>query len=285
MLPAGSFRMGATQAETSLDPYWSLHQVDEWPIRNITIPYPFAVSRFAITVAEFRAFAKSTKFKTADGAHTFENNEWLFRKGRSWESPGFEQTLDHPVVCISWLEAKMYADWLREATNQPYRLLSEAEWEYACRAGTDTPFWWGSDISPALANYDARYVYGNSLPGQGRAQTVRVHEFQPNAWGLYQMHGNVAEWCEDNWANPFFDDLRVFRRQQSEDEHCCSTEPTARPFKGHIHYRYVLRGGSWRNSPGRLRSSCRGRANGGRHNSSMGFRVARDLDNGSKCLF
>lgn len=104
---------------------------------------------------------------------------------------------NRPVMNVSPEDAEAYCRWLSERTGQTYRLPSEAEWEYACRAGTDTPFWWGSSVSTEQANYDGNFIYGDGTKGEYREQTVPVDSFEPNSRGLCQMHGNVYEWCAD----------------------------------------------------------------------------------------
>jgi hypothetical protein len=157
-VPAGKFMMGSP--ETELGRYDS-----EGPQHEVTVAHPFAVGRHAVTRGQFAAFVKATGHKMS---------------GR-WRNPGFEQDDRHPVVCISWDDAKAYAAWLEEITTRPYRLLTEAEWEYAARAGTTTPFWWGSSITPAQANYNGNYDYaGGSSTGEYRKGTVPVSSFQPN---------------------------------------------------------------------------------------------------------
>ena len=102
-----------------------------------------------------------------------------------------------PVINVSWDDAKAYVAWLSNKTGKTYRLLSEAEREYVTRAGTTTPFWWGSSISTSQANYDGTNTYGSGVKGEFRHETLPVDSFQPNPWGLYQVHGNVWEWVED----------------------------------------------------------------------------------------
>jgi len=107
----------------------------------------------------------------------------------------------HPVINVNWIDAKMYAAWLSRKTGKSYRLLSEAEREYVTRVGTTTPFWWGSSISPAEANYNgsAEPYKGGGSKREYRRHTVPVDSFQRNPWGLYNVHGNVWEWTEDCW--------------------------------------------------------------------------------------
>ena len=107
---------------------------------------------------------------------------------------------------MSWDDAKAYVKWLSKKTGKDYRLLSEAEREYVARAGTTTPFWWGSSITPEQANYDGNYTYTGRRPkGEYRQKTLPVKSFQPNPWGLYQVHGNVWEWVEDCWNENYHD--------------------------------------------------------------------------------
>src|SRR5207302_6940801 len=102
-----------------------------------------------------------------------------------------------PVINMSWDDAKAYLAWLSRKTGKSYRLLSETEREYVTRAGRSTPFWWGPSISTSQANYNGNYTYGGGSKGEYREKTVPVASFQPNPWGLYQVHGNVWEWTED----------------------------------------------------------------------------------------
>ena len=119
---------------------------------------------------------------------------------KSWRAPGFAQDDRHPVVCVNWNDAKAYAEWLSSKTGKTYRLLSEAEREYVTRAGTTTPFWWGTSITPQQANYNGNFLYaGGGSKGEYRQRTVPVDSFEPNPWGLYNVHGNVWEWTEDCW--------------------------------------------------------------------------------------
>jgi formylglycine-generating enzyme required for sulfatase activity len=153
----------------------------------------------------------------------------------SWHAPGFFQDDSHPVVCIKLDDAKAYAGWLVQITGKPYRLLSEAEREYVARAGTTTPFWWGSSITPAQANYDGRLVYkGGGSKGEWRKSTVPVGSFEANPWGLYNVHGNVWEWCEDFW----------------HDNYSSAPLDGSAWLRAGDDSRRVIRGGSWYNGPG-----------------------------------
>jgi formylglycine-generating enzyme required for sulfatase activity len=164
------------------------------------------------------------------------------------------------VINVSWDDAKEYAAWLSRKTGKTYRLLSEAEREYVTRAGTTTPFWWGSSISTSQANYNGRYTYGGGAEGEYRQKTLPVDSFQPNPWGLYQVHGNVWDWVEDCWNASY---------QGAPSDGSAWTS-------GDCHRR-VVRGGSWVNNPQGLRSAIRDRVTTDNRLSGLGFRVGRTL--------
>jgi formylglycine-generating enzyme required for sulfatase activity/uncharacterized caspase-like protein len=239
VVPAGSFTMGSPGSEPG--------RVDnEGPQHVVTIRQPFAVGKFHVTRDQFAVFANETGF----AAHS----------GCDWRSPGFTQDGSHPVVCVSWDDAKAYADWLAKKTSKAYRLLSEAEFEYAARAGTTTPFWWGSSITPDQANYDGNYVYaGGGSKGVYRARTVPVDSFQPNPWGLYNVHGNAYQWTADCWHN----DYNGAPADGSAWITTCNEGAR------------IVRGGSWYSLPMVLRAALRVRLTA--PNLSIGFRVARTL--------
>jgi formylglycine-generating enzyme required for sulfatase activity len=142
------------------------------------------------------------------------------------------------VINVSWNDASAYAEWLSAKTGMPYRLLSEAEREYVTRAGTRSPFWWGGSISPEQANYDGNYAYGNGPKGEYRQRTLPVGAFDPNPWGLYQVHGNVWEWTQDCWHI-------IYSGAPSD-----GSAWTA----GNCNIR-ILRGGAWVDSPRVLRAA------------------------------
>ena len=192
VIPKGQFVMGSPAGEGD-------RQDAEGPQHAVAIKAPFALGRFAVTLAEFGAFVEATGRAIPDEMYTFENDKWETRKGRSFRNPGFAQTPRHPVVGVNWDDADAYCQWLSGRTGKVYRLASEAEWEYACRAGSSTPFWWGASISTDEANYHGNYTYDGGKKGQYRKATLPVESFKPNPWGLYQVHGNVWEWCADSW--------------------------------------------------------------------------------------
>ena len=172
VVPAGSFTMGSPR--TKLDAI--AMKVRE---HEVTISKAFAVGKFEATFEEWDACV-------ADG-------------GCGGYSPGDEGwgRERRPVINVSWNDAQAYASWLSRKTGKTYRLLTEAEWEYAARGATRTPFWFGSSISTSQANYDGNYAYGGGRKGEYREKTVPVGSFAANPFGLYEVHGNVWEWVED----------------------------------------------------------------------------------------
>jgi formylglycine-generating enzyme required for sulfatase activity len=236
VVPAGAFSMGSPASEPERDS-------DEGPQHQVTISRPFAVGRFAITFDEWDACVAD------GGCNGYRSHDGGWGRGR------------RPVIHVNWNDAKAYVAWLSRKTGKSYRLLSEAEREYVTRAGTSTPFWWGSSISTGQANYEGNYVYNNGSKGEYRQRTMPVDSFQPNPWGLYQVHGNVWEWTEDCWNGSYSG---------------APADGTA--WTGGDCSRRVLRGGSWDGDPQFLRSAFRSRKppSDGRF-SKFGFRFGRTL--------
>jgi formylglycine-generating enzyme required for sulfatase activity len=258
VVPAGSFAMGSPESEPERE---SWQKGTESPQHEVRIPREFAVGRHAVTRGQFAAFIKATGHK-AEGAHVWKGDKWEHDAKASWRNPGFAQDDSHPVVCVNWNDAKAYVAWLAQVTGKPYRLLSEAEWEYCCRAGTTSPFWWGSSITPAQANYDGNYVYaGGGSKGEWRKGTVPVGSFAANPWGLFQVHGNVWEWCEDVW----------------HDTYDGGPYDEAPRLGGADASRRVVRGGAWDFNPRNLRSAYRYRYTTVDRSGNRGFRLARTL--------
>jgi formylglycine-generating enzyme required for sulfatase activity len=180
-IPAGTFKMGAP-LETQRE-----RKRDERPQRQIRVPR-FFMSKYEITEAQWRAVAR------------------LPVVGRQLEEnpSSFKGDGQMPVQNIAWLDAVEFCERLSRATGRRYRLPTEAEWEYACAAGTETPFYFGETITAELVNYDANYPYGAGPKGETRRRPVPVGAMSaPNAFGLYNMHGNVAEWCSDYWHDSY----------------------------------------------------------------------------------
>jgi formylglycine-generating enzyme required for sulfatase activity len=248
VVPAGEFMMGSPESEPG-------RSNDEGPLHKVKIARPFAVGRHTVTRGQFAAFMNNMNYKNPN---------------TSWRNVGFRQEDNHPVVSVSWDNAQAYAAWLSKLTGQRYRLLSEAEWEYVARAGTRTPFWWGSSIAPTQANYDGRYVYeGGVTKGEYRQATVPVGTFEPNRWGLYNVHGNVYEWCEDFWHDSY-NGAPVDGSAWLQGGDVSGRLVRGGPYR-------VRRGGSWGSDPLVLRSARRGRAPTGVWDYHIGFRLGRTL--------
>jgi formylglycine-generating enzyme required for sulfatase activity len=236
VVPAGTFTKGSPPTELKRDD-------DENPLHPVNFARQFAVGRFAVTFDEWDACV-------GDGGcngHVPSDQGW--GRGRQ------------PVINVSWDDAKAYVAWLSKITGKPYRLLSEAEREYATRAGTTTPFWFGNSIATGEANYNGTFAYANAAKGEFRGHTVSVNAFAPNAFGVYQVHGNVYDWLEDCYHNAYLG---------------APVDGAAWTGSGDCTNR-VIRGGAWLDVPWGLRSANRWAALTTTRNSSIGFRVARTL--------
>ena len=225
VVPAGEFMMGSPAGEPG-------HFGNEDPQHKVTIPKPFAVSKFDVTFAEWDAcVAVGGCHPTNDGGYGRDAN---------------------PVVFVSWDEAQQYVAWLSRMTGRPYRLLTEAEWEYAARAGTTTAYWWGAEIGKGNAN-----CLGCGSEWDAR-QPAPVGSFKPNAFGLYDMHGNVWQWVQDCYHHSYTGAPTDGSAWIGED---CS--------------RHTVRGGSWIHD--QIRAANRGAISSDDHHDYLGFRVGRTL--------
>ena len=191
------------------------------------------------------------------GVHLVTQEQWLAVMGNSPSS--FKGHHNLPVETVSWDDCQRFITKLRETDKRAYRLPTEAEWEYCCRAGTTTPFHFGETLSTDQANYNGNFTYGDGKKGDYREETTPVGRFPANAWGLHDMHGNVFQWCQDWYGDGPPNDVL--------DPHG--------PDKGD--YR-VLRGGSWFSLPRYCRSASRLRVAPGYRDSLCGFRLCLFLD-------
>jgi formylglycine-generating enzyme required for sulfatase activity len=251
-LPAGAFVMGSPKGERG--------RFDDEAQRRVRLA-GFAIGKHPVTRGQWAAFVAATGRPAPASPCAYARVERA-----SWRNPGFPQGDDHPVVCVSWGDAQDYARWLSARTGRRYRLLTDAEWEYAARAGTTTAFPWGAVASHEYGNYGADSCCGPAVRGRDRwAFTSPVGAFPPNAFGLHEMHGNVTAWVET----------------------CAdATERLPMPTGAHgCVYRYG-RGGNFDEYPALVRSAAKNIAPppGGPQTiatyRSVGFgvRVARDLD-------
>ncbi len=246
-IPAGSFAMGSPPDEKGREEDETLHQV--------TLSQGFYMQATELTVSQWRAFVEDTGYQSTaleTGCMVLEDGEWEVGKGYDWRNPGFLQEDDHPVTCVSWEDAQAFAAWLSEKAEGAFRLPTEAEWEYACRAGTDTRFSWGNKADCDKANF------GNSWTNEcGRKEplrTVKTGTYPANPWGLYDMHGNTWEWTGDWFA---------------EYPEGPAIDP-AGPERGE---RRAVRGGSWWSYSRYCRSASRVRNSPDQAFQTLGFRL------------
>jgi formylglycine-generating enzyme required for sulfatase activity len=235
VVPAGTFTMGAPPRE-------AIREADEGPTHPVTFARAFAVGKFSVTFDEWDVCAAE------GGCKRYRPDDQGWGRGR------------RPVINVSWSDAKGYVAWLSRKTGKRYQLLSESAREYVTRAGTTTPFWWGTTITTRLANFDGNYTYAGSPKGEFRQRTVPVDSFAPNPWGLYQVHGNVWEWTEDCWNENY---------QGAPANGAAWTTGNCRE--------RVVRGGSWIGEARFLRAANRDKIVAANRSHSIGFRVARTL--------
>jgi formylglycine-generating enzyme required for sulfatase activity len=238
LIPGGTFIMGSPPEELG-------HQKYESPQHEVTVP-PFFMGKYPVTQQQWRFVAK------------------LPQVNRELEQdPSHFKGDNRPVERVSWYDAVEFCDRLSQYTGRTYRLPSEAEWEYACRAGTKTPFHFGETITTDLANYDGESTYGDGVEGVYREETTVVGSFGvANNFGLYDMHGNVYEWCLDDWHENYIDAPADGSAWFSSDDKL--SDKTGR---------VVLRGGSWSNFARYCRSAGRFRLSRDFRYYDFGFRV------------
>jgi len=268
-IQGGTFTMGSTANEPERDSDEVQHQV--------TVS-SFYIGKYEVTVGEFQRFVNATEYRTEaekdGGGYVWTGSQFEKKADANWKNPYFSQEDNHPVVLVSWNDAVQYCNWLSgqekltsaytingnnvtlNKNANGYRLPTEAEWEYACRAETTTSFNTGNNITTSQANYNGNYPYNNNAKGEYRKNTTAVGSFAPNVWGIYDMHGNVWEWCWDWYGN-------YSSRLQTD------------PLGASLRYNRVIRGGSWFNSAKDVRSANRGDGSPGYRGNYLGFRLVR----------
>ena len=263
-IPGGNFRMGDLSGEG-----WDA----EKPVHNVRVP-AFKLGKYEVTVGQFRRFVTASGYRTDAERNTGGNqgcvtyiggDEFDLTAGRSWRSPGYALQDDQPVACVSWNDAQAFIDWLNDETDGNYRLPSEAEWEYAARARSTTKYHFGNDESQLCryANHrdrSVKLVYRNESCSDGVGErTAEVGRYQPNRYGLYDMHGNLSEWVQDCWNNSYAGAPTDGSAWTSGD---CSLR--------------VRRGGSWHLNAWFLRSASRYVFSRTYRADHLGFRLAQD---------
>ncbi len=260
LIRGGIFPMGSTTGEVDRFDDETQHQVKV---------SDFYLCRYTVTVAEFREFIEASRYRTdaekGDGSYVWNGNEWNKRAGINWRygisgSERNDAEENHPVLHVSWNDAVAYCKWLSATTGEAFRLPTEAEWEYACRAGTTTPFNTGENLLTGQANYDGNYPYKSNQKGVYRENTVSVDSFTPNPWGLFNMHGNIWEWCGDWYAEKYYEE--------------CKTKGTVENPSGPVTgSNRVLRGGYWGSYARDCRSAYRNYFTPGHRSTYVGFRL------------
>ncbi len=285
LIPSGEFMMGSKESAEETVAFFKKNYgmttftaerfKDEHPQHRVRITKPFYLGMYHVTRGQFRQFVKDSGYKTdaekgdQPGAFGFdsENQTFSLNKAYSWQSSGFQQTDEHPVVCISWSDAVAFCKWLSRKEGKIYRLPTEAEWEYACRAGTTTRYSSGDD--PETLAKVANVADGTSKAkfplwevtikaSDGYVFTAPVGKFKPNAFGLYDMHGNAEQWCADWYGADYYS-------KSLPDDPMGPNSGVAR----------VIRGSSWNDVPFFARSANRLQLQPVGRGTDSGFRVAK----------
>ena len=266
VIPPGAFIMGSPDTEKG-------RFKKEGPEHRVTIARPFAMAVNLVTRGEWRRFVRATGRKDPEACRiydvSFADHDLVRVYGKNWRRPHFAQTEVHPVVCVTWDDARAYAGWVNGQTGAiggtgPYRLPSEAEWEYAARAGTTSPYYWGSEINRAQTNYGPEILpFAPVASGADRWKyTSPVGAFPANPFGLYDMAGNVWQFTLDCWHETY--DGAPADGSARTDGKCDER---------------AVRGGSWFKVPTGQRSAMRGQGKVAdlKGNHEIGFRLVRDL--------
>ena len=274
-IPSGTGMVGSLEGETD-------RRKGERNQTTVNIYKPFAMAKTEVTLGQYRAFVASTSHqetilerdgKKISGCNYFDGAGYGYITKHSWQDPGYPQREDAPVVCVSWSDAQSYANWLSEKTGRNYRIPSTTEFEYALRAGSNAPWFWGENPDRAceFANIGDSTL-GNIYPKRaqfscddGYLFTAPVAKFKPNNFGLYDMIGNAWEWTNDCWH----DDLSSAPRDGSSWLENNNGECTARTPKG----------GSWISGAAWARAAVRSKDHQHYRSFLLGFRVAAELKN------
>jgi len=255
-IPSGTFMMGSPENEPGRNnPNETQHKV--------TLTKGFYMQTTEITVGQWRQFVKESGYKTEAETEngSYIGKSWKKENDTNWKSPGFEQWDSSPVTCVSWNDTQAFIKWLnRKEVTDKYRLPTEAEWEYSARAGTTTPFALGKCLSTDQANYDGNQPLSGCPKGEYRRKTVSVGSFAPNAWGLYDMHGNALEWVQDIFSNG-----AIYTAEQTDPIYAGD---------GSCKYR-VIRDGNYYSEASGCRSANRFAGLPGISHNGLGFRLVR----------
>ncbi len=273
VLPAGDFTMGSAPTEES-------RSAQEGPQHRVTISRPFALGIYDVTVGEYRRFVEATRRSSGPDCLVFDGGRMTVTPGRDWRTPGFVLEPGSPVVCVGWEDARDYARWLNSRIGRsrgagrsdgwgPYRLPTEAEWEYAARGGTSGRYYWGNDARAACVYANLADLAGERAhPGlngascdDGFPEASPVGVFAPNPFGLYDMAGNVFQWIADCWHDSYVG--APVDGSAWVDGACAE---------------HIIRGGSFAHLPRLLRSAYRFKDPVEHRSIPLGFRLARTLE-------
>jgi len=267
VIPAGTFFMGTGRLEVE-------RERRERLTHKVTFAKPFALGVYDVTRGEFARFVRASGYPIKQGCNILDvEGHWVTDPDKGWSNPGFSQTDQDPVVCVSWNDAHAYVAWLNgrvhsgDSMDGPYRLPSDAEWEYAARAGSSTSYYWGSEASHELANYGIEDCNPCGARKDGRDRwyfTSPAGSFAPNAFGLYDVAGNVWQITEDCMHYNFDGAPADGSAWMTDTNRAC--------------YNHPLRGGSWLDPGSLLTLFERNPWGSDDHNYANGFRVARTLD-------
>lgn len=267
-IPAGTVKIGSPETDKEARP-------DETPQHWVEFDEPFEMAIHEVTIGQFRKFVQSARYRTlaeqknAGFAFNASTQRLEPKTGSSWKSVGFTQTDDHPVINIAYEDATAFCDWLSKLENTKYRLPTEPEWEYACRAGTETRWHCGDDVESLkkysnLCDVSLMRTYPHATWcvqwDDGFPFTAPVGSFRPNGFGLFDMHGNVFEWCSDLWPEFGYDGKKL-------------SDPDETPQPGSR----IIRGGSFLSLTTFTRSADRVGLNPELRNCIVGFRVVRPI--------
>ena len=257
-IPGGRFQMGCSPGDKDCDK-------SEKPVHDVEVR-AFRMSKYDVTVSQFGKFVQATGYRTdaerdaggLDGCYIeYVSGRSDYRAGSSWRNPGFHQDNNEPVVCVSWNDAHAYAQWLSRLSDRHFRLPSEAEWEYAARAGSAPRFYWGNAASHDQANYGGDQCCAAAASGRDRwMHTSPAGSFPPNRFGLFDMAGNVRQWTAD-----------------CVNEHYEGAPTSAAPRTDGDCKLRVVRNGSWTDPPHRLRVSGRDAVDVVDRLDGLGFRL------------
>ncbi len=246
----GSFMMGSPESENGRKKDEILHRV--------TMDNDFYIMDAEVTIGQWKKFVKETKYmtdaQTEEGAWIYSDFQWEKDEDSNWAEPGYSVNDSLPVTCISYNDVNAFLNWLNKKEKRNYRLPTEAEWEYVCRAKTKTCFSFGNCLSDKKANYDAGTPWNNCPKGEFRNTPVKVKSFKPNFFDVYDMHGNVSEWCSEIYKSYKMDAASVKDKDL-----------------------YVVRGGAWETYAQGCRSASRDTIYKSDGYSNLGFRLVSDI--------